>query len=108
VRKLKTLMTAIGMTGSAACLAGPFCLVGTGLGQDCRYFDEATCARAAVQRHGGCIDKSSVVAPEFNKHSHYCLVGAGEPKCYYYDAASCAIASHDHGGTCLERSRSGS
>jgi hypothetical protein len=105
VRKLKTLMTAIGMAGPAAALAGPFCVVGSGLGQDCRYFDEASCARAAVAQHGACIDKSSGVATGFNKDSRYCLVGAGEAKCYYYDAASCARAAQDEGGTCLERHR---
>ena len=108
MRKLKTLITAIAMAGPAACLAGPFCVVGTGLGQDCRYFDEASCAQAAVARHGGCIDKSTGVATGFNRNSRYCLVGGGETKCYYYDAASCARAAKDHGGTCLERHRSGS
>ncbi len=102
VRKLKTLMAAIGMAGSAACLAGPFCVV-SGLGQNCRYFDEESCARAAVAQRGACIDKSTPVAPGINQHSRYCLVGVGENKCYYYDAASCAKAAQDQGGTCLQR-----
>jgi hypothetical protein len=107
VRKLKTLMTAIGMAGSAACLAGPFCVVGTGLGQNCRYYDEESCARAAVEQHGACVDRSTGLAAGFNQHSRYCLVGAGDSKCYYYDAASCARAAQDHGGTCIQRRRSG-
>ena len=103
MRKLKTLMTAIGMAGSAACVAGPFCVVGTGLGPDCRYFDETSCARVAVERHGGCIDKSTGVATGLSKESRYCLLGGGETQCYYYDAASCAKAAQDHGGTCIQR-----
>jgi len=108
VRKLKTLMSAIGLAGSAACVAGPFCVVGSGLGADCKYYDEASCARVAVERHAACIDRHTGVATGFNKDARYCLVGGGESKCYYYDAASCARAAQDHGGTCLERHRSGS
>ena len=108
MRKLKTLMTAIGLAASAACVAGPFCVVATGLGQDCKYYDEASCARVAVERGGACVDKSTGVATGVNRDARYCLVGAGESKCYYYDAAACARAAQDQGGTCLQRHRFGS
>ena len=107
MRKLKTLITAIALAGPTAVLAGPFCVTGTGRGADCKYFDEASCARAAVERHGACVDRSTGVATGFSKDSRYCLVGGGESKCYYYDAASCARAAQDHGGVCLERPGSG-
>src|SRR5256886_13429222 len=55
-RSLKTLMTAVGLTASAACVAGPFCVVVTGLGQDCKYYDEGSCAQAAMERHGACVE----------------------------------------------------
>ena len=108
MRTLKTLMTAVGMAASTACLAGPFCVIGSGLGTDCKYYDEAICARAAVEQHGGCVDRSSGRAIGLSHNARYCLVGGGESKCYYYDAASCAKAAQDHGGSCMERPRSGS
>jgi hypothetical protein len=107
VRKLKKLIIAIAMAGPAACLAGPYCVVVPGMGKDCHYYDEASCARAAVERHGGCVDKHTGIATGLSKDSRYCLVGAGEAKCYYYDAASCARAAQDQGGTCLQRHRFG-
>lgn len=108
MRKLRKLIIAIAMAGPAACLAGPYCVVVSGMGSDCRYYDEASCARAAVERQGGCIDKHTGIPKQVSKESRYCLVGAGESKCYFYDAASCARAAQDQGGTCLERPRSGS
>src|SRR2546430_17682530 len=89
-RSLKTLMTAVGLTASAACVAGPFCVVVTGLGQDCKYYDEGSCAQAAMERHGACVDRSTGLATGFNRGARYCLVRAGESRCEYYDAASCA------------------
>ena len=107
VRTLKTLMTAVGLAASAACVAGPFCVVVTGLGQDCKYYDEGSCAQAAMERHGACVDRSTGLATGFNRGARYCLVGAGDNRCEYYDAASCAKAAQDHGGTCVQRPRSG-
>jgi hypothetical protein len=107
VRKLKKLIIAIAMAGPAACLAGPYCVVVPGMGKDCHYYDEASCARAAVERHGGCVDKHTGIATGLSKDSRYCLVGAGEAKCYFYDAASCARVAQDQGGTCLQRHRFG-
>jgi hypothetical protein len=106
VRTLRTLISAVGLVGSAACLAGPYCVVGTGLGADCKYYDEASCAQAAVERHGACIDRSTGFATGFSRNSRYCLVGGGESKCTFYDAASCAKAALEHGGTCMQRPRS--
>ncbi len=108
MRTLKTLMTTVGLAASTACLAGPFCVVATGLGADCKYYDEASCARAAVERHGACVDKSTGMATGLSRNARYCLVGGGESKCYYYDAASCAKAAQDHGGSCIERPKAGS
>jgi hypothetical protein len=111
VRILKTLVTTVGLAASAVCvggpLMGPYCVAVTGFGQDCKYYDEASCAQAAIERHGACIDRHTGIATGLNKDSRYCLVGAGENKCYYYDAASCAKAALDFGGTCVERPRAG-
>lgn len=112
MRTLKTLMTAVGLAASMACfagpLSGPYCVTGTGLGPDCKYFDEASCARAAVERHGACIDRHTGMATGASPKARYCLVGSGDSKCYFYDAPSCAKAALDQGGTCIERPRAGS
>jgi hypothetical protein len=105
VRILKTLLTASVIAVPAACLAGPFCVAVTGLKQDCKYYDETSCAHVAVERGGACIDKSTGFSVGANKAARYCLVGSGDAKCYYYDAASCAKAVLDFGGTCVERHR---
>src|SRR2546430_8109257 len=73
-------MTAVGLAASAACVAGPFCVVVTGLGQDCKYYDEGSCAQAAMERHGACVDRSTGLATGFNRGARYCLVGAGESR----------------------------
>lgn len=108
MRKLKTLISAIAMTAPATCLAGPFCVVVSGLGADCKYYDQENCARAAVAHQGACVDRTTGVSPGFNQGSRYCLVRAGESQCFYYDAASCAKEAQLHGGTCLQRQRAGS
>jgi hypothetical protein len=109
VRILKTLVTGVGLAASIAAVAGPlqgpFCVVVTGVGRDCKYYDEASCARAAIERQGACIDRSTGFGIGPNKGARYCLIGAGEAKCSYYDAASCAKAIQDFGGTCVERFR---
>ena len=111
VRILKTLVTTVGLTASAVCVAGPlmgpYCVAITGFGQDCKYYDEASCAQAAVERHGACVDRSTGRATGLNHNARYCLVGGGDSKCYYYDAPSCAKAAQDHGGTCIERPKAG-
>src|SRR5947208_7699705 len=90
-------MTAVGLAASAACVAGPFCVVVTGLGQDCKYYDEGSCAQAAMERHGACVDRSTGLATGFNRGARYCLVAAGVTPCEYYHAAPSPQAAHDHG-----------
>lgn len=112
MRKLKTVITAIAMAASAACLAGPlhgpYCVSVPGLAPDCKYYDETSCARAAVQRQGACVDRSTGFALRGpNAGARYCLINAGDAKCNYYDAASCVRAVRDlGGGSCVERVRS--
>ena len=107
VQNLKlTLMAAIGILNSAATVAGPFCVVVPGLGPpQCRYFDEASCARAATVAHGGCIGnpKQGIAPSMAPEHARFCLVTGTGTMCSYYDAPSCAQAAKEFGGTCLTR-----
>jgi len=111
VRTPKLIVTVVGLLGSAAAMAGPFCMVVEGMPANCRFYDETSCARAAAAANGGCIENRFLgthlatavsVAP---KDAGYCLVGHGDAKCYYFDAQSCAKAAQLQGGTCLTRSR---
>jgi hypothetical protein len=105
VRTSRLIVTVIGILGSAAALAGPFCVVTDGMPANCRFYDEASCMQAAINANGGCIDKSKSgqalsVEP---RNARYCLVSGGTSKCYFYDAQSCANAAKLNGGTCLTR-----
>jgi hypothetical protein len=111
VRTPKLILTVIGLVGSAAAMAGPFCMVVDGMAPNCRFYDEASCAHAAVAANGGCVENRwrgtqlatpVSVAP---KDAGYCLVGHGDAKCFYFDPQSCAKAAQLEGGTCLTRSR---
>jgi hypothetical protein len=111
VRTPKLILTVIGLLGSTAAMAGPFCTVVEGMPANCRYYDEAACARAAAAANGGCVENRFhgtqlgtpvSIAP---KDAGYCLVGHGDAKCYYFDPQSCAKAAQLEGGTCLTRSR---
>ncbi len=111
VRTSRLIVTVLAMLGSAAAVAGPYCLVVEGMPANCRFLDQASCAQAAVTAGGGCVDKGaplglgtqlSAAGP---KDAGYCLVGHGDAKCYYFDAQSCAKAAQFEGGTCLTRPR---
>jgi hypothetical protein len=107
VRRLKKLsLAAVGIIGSSACLAGPFCVIVSGMGAECRYFDEASCATAASAAHGACIvNRREVTATSsMPRNAHFCLVSAGAgPQCLYYDVASRQRAASDNGGTCVAK-----
>src|SRR2546429_7216898 len=80
VRNLKlTLMAAIAILSCTAAVAGPFCVVISGLGRQCHYFDEASCARAATAAHGSCVvNTAEVTAPsDTPRQARFCLVSAG-------------------------------
>ena len=109
MRTPKLILTVMGLLGSAAAMAGPFCMVVDGMAPNCRFYDEASCAQAAVAANGGCVENrwrgkplgtALSVAP---KDTGYCLVAHGDAKCYYYDAQACAKAALLEGGTCLTR-----
>jgi hypothetical protein len=111
VRTPKVILTVIGLVGSGAAMAGPFCMVVDGMAPNCRFYDQASCAQAAVAANGGCVENGwrgrqletpVSVAP---RDAGYCLVGHGDAKCYYFDPQSCAKAAQLEGGTCLTRSR---
>jgi hypothetical protein len=107
MRALKMMATGIGLFGSAVAVAGPFCLMVTGMPANCRFYDESTCAAAAASQNGGCVPNNPIsrAAPVSigTDHARYCLVNSGDAKCYYYDAQACAKAAQDYGGTCLTR-----
>ena len=108
MRTPKLIVTVIALLGSTAAVAGPFCVVIDGMAPNCRYFDETSCAQAAVSANGGCIAKHALgtplaVAPR--NMAGYCLMGHGDAKCYYFDAQACAKAAQLEGGTCLTRPR---
>jgi hypothetical protein len=102
VLKLKILMTAIGMLGSVACFAAPFCVVVLGFGQDCHYFDEPSCAQAAAAQHGACFVNTglSLRSPAPNG-ARYCLALGATQQCNFRDQISCTMAARDSGGTCV-------
>ena len=111
MRTPKLILTVIGLLGSGAAMAGPFCMVVEGMPANCRFYDEASCAQAAVAANGGCVENrwrgkqlgtALSVAP---KDAGYCLVGHGDAKCYYFDAQACAKAAQLEGGTCVTRPR---
>ncbi len=107
VRRLQRLsFTAVGILASSASLAGPFCVVVSGLGAECRYFDEASCASAATAQHGACIvnRREVTTASSMPRNAHFCLVSAGAgAQCLYYDLAACQRAASDNGGTCVAK-----
>ena len=107
VRNLKlTLVAAIAILSCTTAVAGPFCVVISGLGRQCHYFDEASCARAATAAHGSCVvNTAEVTAPsDTPRQARFCLVSAGTgAKCNYYDLSSCARAAQDAGGSCVAR-----
>ena len=108
MRTLKRMMPAIALLGSGAAVAAPpFCVVVSGMAPNCHYFDEASCARAAVAAGGGCVSnaRNGTLVSVAPRDAHYCLVSGGTERCYYYDAKSCARAAQDIGGTCITRSR---
>ena len=98
----------LGVLGSATAVAAPptgqYCVVVTGMAPNCRFVDEASCAQAAVRANGGCIDRNSRGASQFEpKDAGYCLLGHGGSKCLYFDAPACAKAAQLEGGTCVTR-----
>ena len=109
MRTSKLIVTLIGVLGSAAAVAGPFCMVVEGMAPNCRFYDEASCAQAARLANGGCVDnrlRGTQLATPLSvapKDGGYCLVGHGDAKCYYFDAQACAKAAQIEGGTCLTR-----
>jgi hypothetical protein len=108
VRTSKLIVTVLMMLGSAAAVAGPYCVLVDGMAPDCRFYDQASCAQAAVTHGGGCIDRSGPLGTQLSvapRDAAYCLVGQGDAKCFYFDAQSCAKAAEFHGGTCITRSR---
>ena len=107
MRALKVIVAGIGLLGSAAAFAGGYCLVVQGMPANCRFIDEQSCARAAVEQKGGCVSNNTGqlasavnVSPD---HSRYCLISGGSPKCWFFDAQSCAKAAQESGGSCLTR-----
>jgi len=107
VQRLKELsLAAVAVIGSSACLAGPFCVVVSGMGAECRYFDEASCASAANAQHGACVvNRREVTASSWTPRSaHFCLVSAGAgAQCLYYDLTACQRAASENGGTCVAK-----
>jgi hypothetical protein len=107
VRTLRVLVTGIALFCSAAAVAGPFCVVVTGLPPNCRFYDEDSCARAAVASNGGCVThkfgRLEAAQPVEPRNASYCLVRSGTQQCYFYDAQSCAKAAQEYGGTCITR-----
>jgi hypothetical protein len=107
VQRLKKLsFAAVGILGSSASFAGPFCVLVSGLGAECHYFDEASCASAASAAHGACVvNTREVTASSWTpRNAHFCLVSprAGA-QCLYYDLSSCQRAALDQGGTCVAK-----
>jgi hypothetical protein len=105
VRKTNLIVaTVVGVLGSAVAVAGEYCLVVTGMPNNCRFIDQESCARAAINSGGGCVDRhgQSVMAAA-PRDAGYCLVNRGDAKCYYFDAQACAQAAQLQGGTCLTR-----
>jgi hypothetical protein len=107
VRKLKPLMSAIWMLGSATCIAAPFCVVTTSGAQDCSYSNETACTHAAAVQRGTCFVNTGLSLRSTNhQDSRYCLVlKGGVQQCSYPDMNACARAGLDTGGMCMESSR---
>ena len=107
MRALKLTVAGIGLLVSGAAFAGPFCLMVQGMPASCRYFDEASCQRAAIEHNGGCVANNAFATTtglaNAPKDARFCLVTGGDSKCNYYDAKSCAKAAQENGGTCLTR-----
>src|SRR2546421_7629239 len=102
VRNLKlTLMAAIAILSCTAAVAGPFCVVISGLGRQCHYFDEASCARAATAAHGSCVvNTAEVTAPsDTPRQARFCLVSAGaRGECNDYHFSPLPPAGPEAGG----------
>jgi hypothetical protein len=105
VRKTNLIVaTVVGVLGSAAAVAGQYCLVLSGMPNNCRFVDEESCAQAAMNAGGGCIDKNGQAIRSLGpRDAGYCLVNHGDQKCYYFNAQACAEAAKLEGGTCLTR-----
>ena len=110
MRTPRLILSAFWFLASAAAMAGtmgPYCVVVQGMPANCRFYDEASCARAAAMQSGGCVARTAFATPlnYAPKDAGYCLVSHGDAKCFYFDAASCAKAAQLEGGTCLTRPR---
>ncbi len=106
MRTAKLLLSAIWIVGSAAAVAGPYCMVVSGMAPNCRFYDEASCAQAAVAAGGGCVAKKEGFGLDMStapREAKFCLVNGGDSKCGFYDAQSWAAAAKLNGGTCLTR-----
>jgi hypothetical protein len=96
-------------TATAAPWQGAYCVVGPGLVPNCRFEDESSCARAAVEAGAGCIARNALGGNSIEplaaapKNAGFCLVTGGDSKCNFYDAESCAKAAQMQGGTCITR-----
>jgi hypothetical protein len=55
---------------------GPYCVVVQGMPANCRFYDEATRARAAAMENGGCIARTGFATPlnSARQDAGYCLV----------------------------------
>jgi len=108
VRKLKKLIIAIAMAGPAACLAGPFCVVVSGMGQDCHYYDEASLRASGrgparrlyrqTHRNRNAVKQRVSLLPSGGRRGQVLLLRRGLVR----------EAAQDQGGTCLQRPRFGS
>ena len=107
MRKLKTLISAVWMLGSATCMAAPFCVVATGSAPDCRFEDQTTCQQAAELQHGTCFVNSGLsMRLAQHQDSRYCLVTkTGAEQCDFPNMDACARAGKATGGTCFAQSR---
>ncbi len=81
-------------------------MVVSGMAPNCRFYDEASCAQAAVTAGGACVSQKQGHGLDMStkpREAKYCLVLGGDSKCNFYDAQSCAQAAKLNGGTCLTR-----
>lgn len=95
-------LAALGMLGSQAALAAPFCVTGQALPPQCIYYDAQQCDVAARQQNGACTTNAQALRLRPG-NGHFCVVTSAQvSNCNYADRATCARDATTQHGICTD------
>ena len=99
---MKLLILAALVVSNVAMAEAPFC-VRASYGDDCFYYDSASCYRAAKRSDGACIPNPKVGKPATSTDAPFCVRQSYGDDCFYYSAKACEKAADQSGGMCITR-----